>query len=61
MFIAVWTFISLAITTLIYAWLGQGGGVAGLVFFGVLLIAVILKVVLGAIAPSNPDGERLRG
>jgi hypothetical protein len=58
MFMAVWTFIALAVTTLIYAWLGQGGGVAGLVFFGVLLIAVILKVVLGAIAPSNPDGER---
>jgi hypothetical protein len=59
MFMAVWTFVALAVTTLIYAWLGQGGGVAGLVFFGVLLIAVILKVVLGAIAPSNPDGERI--
>jgi hypothetical protein len=61
MFIAVWTFISLAITTLIYAWLGQGGGVAGLVFFGILLIAVILKVVLRAVAPANADGERLQG
>ena len=61
MFIAVWTFISLAITTLIYAWLGQGGGVAGLVFFGVLLIAVILKRVFGFLAPANADGERLRG
>jgi hypothetical protein len=61
MFIAVWTFIALAITTIIYAWLGQGGGVAGLVFFGIMLIAVILKMVLGTIAPSNPDGERLQG
>ena len=61
MFMAVWTFLALAVTTLIYGWLGQGGGVAGLVFFGVLLIAVILKVVLRAIAPSNPDGERISG
>jgi hypothetical protein len=58
-FIAVWTFIALAVTTIIYAWLGQGGGVAGLVFFGILLIAVILKVVLRGIAPANADGERL--
>jgi hypothetical protein len=61
MFIAVWTFIALAVTTIIYAWLGQGGGVSGLIFFGIMLIAVILKVVLGAFAPSNPDGERLQG
>jgi uncharacterized membrane protein len=59
MFIAVWTFIALAITTIIYTWLGQGGGVAGLIFFGIMLIAVILKVVLGAIAPADADGERL--
>jgi hypothetical protein len=61
MFIAVWTFIALAVTTIIYAWLGQGGGVSGLIFFGILLVAVILKVVLGAIAPANQDGERLQG
>jgi hypothetical protein len=60
MFIAVWTFLAIAVTMLIYAWLGQGGGVSGLIFFGTMLIGVILKVVLGAIAPSNPDGERLR-
>jgi hypothetical protein len=52
MFLAVWTFISLAITTIIYAWLGQGGGVAGLIFFGVLLIGVITKMVLRFIAPA---------
>jgi uncharacterized membrane protein len=59
MFIAVWTFIALAVTTIIYAWLGQGGGVSGLVFFGIMLIAVIAKVVLRGIAPANADGERL--
>jgi hypothetical protein len=61
MFMAVWTFIALAVTTLIYAWLGQGGGVSGLIFFGILLIAILIKVALGAIAPSNPDGERIQG
>jgi hypothetical protein len=59
MFMAVWTFLALAVTTLIYAWLGQGGGVSGLIFFGIMLIAVILKVVLRGIAPANADGERL--
>jgi hypothetical protein len=58
MFIAVWTFISLAVTTLIYAWLGQGGGVSGLIFFGILLIAVILKMVLGAISPAPAERPR---
>jgi hypothetical protein len=47
MFIAVWTFLALAITTLIYAWLGQGGGVSGLIFFGVMLIGVVIKVATG--------------
>jgi hypothetical protein len=61
MFIAVWTFIALAVTTIIYAWLGQGGAVSGLIFFGIMLVAVILKVALGAIAPSSPDGERIQG
>jgi hypothetical protein len=61
MFIAVWTFLALAVTTIIYAWLGQGGGVSGLIFFGIMLVAVILKVVLRGIAPSSPDGERLQG
>ena len=30
MFLAVWTFLAIAVTTIIYAWLGQGGGVSGL-------------------------------
>jgi hypothetical protein len=37
-------FLALAATTICYAWLGQGGGVAGLVFFGVLLIGAVIRV-----------------
>jgi hypothetical protein len=58
MFLAVWTFIALAVTTIIYAWLGQGGPVAGLVFFGVMLIGVIAKVVLGGIVPTPAERPR---
>ena len=55
MFLAVWTFISIAITTIIYAWLAQGGAVSGLIFFGVMLIGVILKMVLGGLNPATPE------
>jgi hypothetical protein len=58
MFLAVWVFISLAVTTIIYAWLGQGGGVSGLVFFGVLLIGVILNAVLRGLNPPEPERPR---
>lgn len=36
----------LAIATMVtaYGWLGQGGGVAGLIFFGVLLIGALVRV-----------------
>ena len=37
-------FMALAATTVGYAWLGQGGGVAGLIFFGVLIIGATLRV-----------------
>lgn len=37
-------FLALAATTVSYAF-GQGGPVAGLVFFGVLLIGAVLRVV----------------
>jgi len=37
-------FLALGATTVVYAWLGQGGGVAGLVFFGVLLIGATIHV-----------------
>ncbi len=50
MFMAVWTFLAIAVTTIIYAWLGQGGGVSGLIFFGVMLIGGIINVLL---APSR--------
>ena len=42
--IVVSLFLALAATTTVYAWLGQGGGVAGLVFFGVLLIGAAVRV-----------------
>jgi hypothetical protein len=54
MFMAVWTFLSIAVTTIIYAWLGQGGGVSGLVFFGTLLIGVVINM---ALAPSRRASE----
>ncbi|HET7120600.1 MAG TPA: hypothetical protein VFI17_05060 [Solirubrobacterales bacterium] len=38
-------FLALAAMTTVYAWLGQGGGVAGLVFFGVLLIGAVIRTV----------------
>jgi hypothetical protein len=44
MSMVVWTFLALAVTVIIYAWLGQGGGVSGLIFFGVLLIGGIIRV-----------------
>ena len=40
----VFTFLALAAMVIIYAWLGQGGAVSGLIFFGILLIGVIVKV-----------------
>lgn len=37
-------FLALAVTTVVYAWLGQGGGVAGLIFFGILLLGATIRV-----------------
>lgn len=37
-------FLALGATTVAYAWLGQGGGVAGLVFFGILLLGATVRV-----------------
>ncbi|HET9163677.1 MAG TPA: hypothetical protein VFN89_09595 [Solirubrobacterales bacterium] len=37
-------FAALGATTIVYAWLGQGGGVSGLIFFGILLIGATIKV-----------------
>lgn len=37
-------FLALGATTVAYAWLGQGGAVAGLVFLTVMLIGVSIRV-----------------
>jgi len=37
-------FLALAATTVGYAWLGQGGAVAGLIFFAILLIGASIRV-----------------
>jgi len=37
-------FLALAAMVIGYAWLGQGGGVAGMVFFSVLLIGAIVRI-----------------
>ena len=39
-------FLALATTTVVYAVLGQGGAVAGLVFFGILLLGATIRVFL---------------
>lgn len=38
-------FLALALTVIGYAVFGQGGGVAGMVFLGVLLIGAALRVL----------------
>jgi hypothetical protein len=38
-------FAALGATTIVYAWLGQGGGVSGLIFFGVLLIGATIRLL----------------
>lgn len=37
-------FLAIAAMVTIYGWLGQGGGVAGLIFFGVLLIGAMIRI-----------------
>jgi hypothetical protein len=37
-------FIALAATTVGYAWLGQGGAVAGMIFLAILLIGATVRV-----------------
>jgi hypothetical protein len=37
-------FLAIAAMTTAYAWLGQGGGVAGMIFFGVLLIGAAVRI-----------------
>ncbi len=38
-------FLALALTVIGYAVFGQGGGVAGMVFFGVVLIGAVVRVL----------------
>ncbi len=38
-------FLALATTIVAYAVLGQGGGVAGLIFFGILLIGASIRTL----------------
>jgi hypothetical protein len=38
-------FLALATTTVFYSVLGQGGGVAGLVFFGILVIGASIRLL----------------
>lgn len=38
-------FLALATTTVVYAVLGQGGGVSGLVFFGILLLGATIRIL----------------
>jgi hypothetical protein len=42
-------FLALGATTVVYAWLGQGGGVSGLIFFGILLLGATIR----AFRPSS--------
>lgn len=37
-------FLALGATTVGYAWLGQGGAVAGMIFFAILLIGATIRV-----------------
>jgi hypothetical protein len=37
-------FLALAVTTIAYAVFGQGGGVAGMIFFAIVLIGATLRV-----------------
>ncbi|MGN6256765.1 MAG: hypothetical protein ACTHN3_03305 [Solirubrobacterales bacterium] len=38
-------FLALAAMVTAYGWLGQGGGVAAVIFFGVLLIGAALRIL----------------
>jgi hypothetical protein len=47
-------FLALAAMVIVYAWLGQGGAVSGLILFGVLLGGVLIKVITPSSGPG-PD------
>ncbi|MGN6217656.1 MAG: hypothetical protein ACTHN7_12000 [Solirubrobacterales bacterium] len=37
-------FLAIGAMVTVYGWLGQGGGVSGLIFFGVLLIGALIRI-----------------
>lgn len=49
-------FLAIAAMVVVYGWLGQGGGVAGLIFFGILLIGGIIA----AFAPKPSSDSPVR-
>lgn len=60
MVIPVSFFIAIALALVSYS-IGQGGPVAGLVFFGVLMVGIIIKVSEPLIQKATPHlPERLR-
>lgn len=46
-------FLALAVTVIGYAVFGQGGGVAGMVLFGVLLIGAAIRVLQSAVSDAD--------
>jgi hypothetical protein len=46
-------FLAIAAMTIGYAVFGQGGGVAGMVFFGVLLIGAAVRVLQQTVSGSD--------
>lgn len=38
-------FLALAAMVVAYGWLGQGGAVAAVIFFGVMLVGAVLRMV----------------
>lgn len=46
-------FLAIALTTIGYAAFGQGGGVAGMVFLGVLLIGAAFRVLQATVSNSD--------
>ncbi|MBS1878373.1 MAG: hypothetical protein JST31_02560 [Actinobacteria bacterium] len=45
-------FLAVATMVIVYAWLGQGGPVSGLILFGILLLGVIIKRASSASSSS---------
>ncbi len=43
-------FCAIAAMVIVYGWLGQGGPVSGLIFFGVMLIGAVIRI-------ATPSGD----